>query len=304
VKLILAHNQTERFVSFYEQLQEKSKEPFDYVDYESLLFSFDVQNETPIVVTNLVNNRSLSQYVGVYINGYIHSYESAATVSICCDALNINFVNKEFRDPPSLSKLSSYAKMAAAKISIPKTFAGTRRALERAMHTFPDNLFPAVLKRADADRGIDNFMVKTVAEMKQTLSGYENSSLWLVQEFIEHEGFYLINFYNEKPAFSIYRTLESRPDGNELKAHMYKPSGGINATLIEIKDLPEQVVSAAQQAITVMNRQIGSVDCVVDVKTGKVYVLEVNFNPQLVTIETYKEVRSQAFLDNLTNDWV
>jgi D-alanine-D-alanine ligase-like ATP-grasp enzyme len=48
-----------------------------------------------------------------------------------------------------------------------------------------------------------------------------------------------------------------------------------------------------------MNRQIGSVDCIYDEASDKTYVLEVNYNPQLVTIETFKEVRVQAFLDNL-----
>ncbi len=48
-----------------------------------------------------------------------------------------------------------------------------------------------------------------------------------------------------------------------------------------------------------MNRQVASVDCLYDQTTQKTYVLEVNYNPQLVTIETYKDVRIQAFLEAL-----
>jgi D-alanine-D-alanine ligase-like ATP-grasp enzyme len=50
-----------------------------------------------------------------------------------------------------------------------------------------------------------------------------------------------------------------------------------------------------------MNRQIASVDCLYDEATGEVFVLEVNYNPQLVTVETFKDVRIKAFLDNLNS---
>jgi D-alanine-D-alanine ligase-like ATP-grasp enzyme len=50
----------------------------------------------------------------------------------------------------------------------------------------------------------------------------------------------------------------------------------------------------------VMNRQIGSVDCLYDPKTERVHVLEVNYNPQLVTIETFRETRIKAFLEGIS----
>jgi glutathione synthase/RimK-type ligase-like ATP-grasp enzyme len=303
VKLILAKNQSEKFRNFYAQLQAESDEPFDYVSYESLLFSFDTKAEHPISVVNLDNDRDLNEYNGVYINGYLSAYEQAATVAICCAVLQIDFVNKELANPPSLSKLTSYAKLAAAGVALPKTLAGSKLALTRATNRFTDDFFPSVLKRADADRGIDNFKVNNLEEMLQILSEQEDSSLWIFQEFIANDGFYLVSFYDEKPVFSIYRSLEARPDGNAKKAHMYKPRGGANASLIELTDLPENVLDVCQRAITAMNRQIGSVDCLVDSNTGNVYVLEVNYNPQLVTIETFKDVRVKAFLDNLSNDW-
>jgi glutathione synthase/RimK-type ligase-like ATP-grasp enzyme len=303
VKLILARNQTDRFVNFYDDLQKKSKESFDYAAYNSLLFIFNTDSSEPLRVINLKNNRELADYDGVYINGYLGTYEAAAAVAICCAALGVGFLNKELQNPPSLSKLSSYAKLAAAGVAIPKTYAGSRVALHDALTTIPTDLFPAVLKRADADRGIDNFKVESQSDVAKLLSDQDNDSLWILQEYIANDGFYLVSFYDEKPAFSIYRSLEKRPDGNAQKAHMYKPQGGANASLIELHDVPENISSVAQKAITAMNRQIGSVDCLVSSDTGRAYVLEVNYNPQLVTIETFKDIRIQAFLDNLERDW-
>ena len=299
MKLILANNQSEKFRTFYESLKTRSNEPFDYTSYQSLLFFFNFYSDKPITVYNLAQSRDLTDYDGVYINGYLNTYELAATLAISCDALNIGYVNRELRQPPSLSKLSMYAKLAASAVPTPRTIAGTKHALLLATDHLQKLVFPAVLKRADADRGIDNYSVGSVDELKELLNGHSDRSLWLLQEFVANNGFYLVSFYDQQPAFCIFRSLEPRPDKNPQKAHMYKPKGGSNASLIPIDDLPSTVKTITRQAVIAMDRQIGSVDCLYDATRDTVHVLEVNYNPQLVTIETFKEVRIQAFVDYL-----
>lgn len=299
MKLVLANNQSERFVSFYGDLRQHSNELFDYVGYETLLFSFDTDASASIDVHILKTGGSLSDYDGVYLNGYLNTYELAATTATCCQALGITFVNQELADAPSLSKLTAYAKLAAAGVRVPKTVAGSKAALMQAGAYVGKMNFPMVLKRADADRGIDNYKVTKMSEIFELLTAHEQRSLWILQEYVSNDGFYLVSFYNRKPAFSIFRTLEVRPDGNEQKAHMYKPKGGANARLIDIADLPEGLVTTCQRSVDAMNRQIGSVDCLYDPVTKRTYVLEVNYNPQLVTIETFKNVRIAAFLKGI-----
>jgi glutathione synthase/RimK-type ligase-like ATP-grasp enzyme len=303
MKLILANRQTEQFLAFYDDLKSKSAEPFDYSPYETLLFVFDTTAEKPIQVRNLAEGRELAEYDGVYINGYLDTYELAASVAISCQAMGVPFVNKELQNPPSLSKLTTYAKLAANGVSFPKTFAGAKAALVGAKEIIPSDLFPAILKRADADRGIDNFKVSSYDEAMQLLQDHDARSIWILQEFVPNDGFFLVSFYDAKPVFSIFRSLEARPDGNEQKAHMFKPKGGANASLVPLDELPPEVIATCSKAVTVMNRQIGSVDCIFVPETRRVYVLEVNYNPQLVTIETFKDIRVQAFLDNLETDW-
>ena len=82
---------------------------------------------------------------------------------------------------------------------------------------------------------------------------------------------------------------------------MYKPKGGTNAKLQKISEVPEKVVSESKKAVYAMNRQIASVDSLISSADGEVYVIEVNYNPQLVTIETFKNERTKAFIDNLKN---
>lgn len=301
MKLVLANNQTDRFVTFYQDLQSKSSVPFDYEGYDTWLFSFESQARPAVSVINTKNQKALSDYDGLYINGYLDSYELAATMAIAADYLGIPYVNQEMNNPPSLSKLTMYAKLAAAGVSLPKTLAGAAKALKDADRQASGLRFPAILKRADADRGIDNFKVQTFEEALEILSGFDGRTIWILQEYIENKGFYLVSFYDQKPAFSIYRTLEARPDQNARKAHMYKPKGGANAGLIDLESLPKTVIEESERAVKVMNRQIASVDCIYDEHSGQSYILEVNYNPQLVTIETFKEVRIRAFLENLKN---
>jgi glutathione synthase/RimK-type ligase-like ATP-grasp enzyme len=280
-------------------LQSQSSEPFDYAAYETLLFRFDHDSAQPVRVLDVASGKSLSDYDGVYLNGYLNTYELAASTATCCQALGIAFVNRELANAPSLSKLTAYAKLAAADVRVPKTLAGAKAALVQGREHLAELTFPLVLKRADADRGIDNYKVANEAEVFEMLEAHEPRSIWILQEYVPNDGFYLVSFYDQQPSFSIFRSLETRPDGDPHKAHMFKPKGGANARLVEITDLPPAVLSACQRAMDVMNRQIGSVDCLYDPATGNAHVLEVNYNPQLVTIETFRDTRVLAFLEGI-----
>jgi glutathione synthase/RimK-type ligase-like ATP-grasp enzyme len=299
MKLILANNQSERFRMFYSEIAQRSAVPFDYDAYENLLFIFDTEAQSAVQVQSVGTGRSLDEYDGVYLNGYLSTYELAGTTATCCLALGVQFVNRELIDAPSLSKLSAHAKLAKAGVRTPRTVAGSKNALTKAKEKSLGLRFPAVLKRADADRGIDNFKVQSMAEVLELLRPHEPRSLWILQEFVPNDGFYLVTFYDQRPEFSIYRSLEARPDGNEQKAHMYKPKGGSNAHYLPIAEVPAAVSDMAQRAIDAMNRQIGSVDCLYEPSSDRAYVLEVNYNPQLVTIETLKDLRIEAFLKGI-----
>ncbi len=300
MKLILANNQTEKFKSFYAELALNSPVDFDYSCYSDLLFIFNNSTGQSIEVINTATRKNLSDYNGVYINGYLNTYDTAAAVALCCRALGVPYVNKEFDNPVSLSKLSMNVKLNTGGVLTPYSVAGSDEAIKYAIeNSLISGNYPMVLKRADADRGIDNFKTASDEETLGLLADSNSDSIWFLQEYVENTGYYLMTFYNGVPKFSIYRTLLERPDGNKQKAHMYKPKGGTNASLIAVEELPKSVVNECAKAVNVMNRQIASVDCIYDETSDKTYVLEVNYNPQLVTIETFKETRVRAFLDNL-----
>jgi hypothetical protein len=299
MKLVLANNQNDRFTAFYRDLQSRSNVPFDYASYRALLFWFDSSSDKRIEVHNVKTDKALTDYDGVYIKS-VFIYELAASTAICCDYLGIKFVDQELHNPPSLSKLTMHAKLAATGVLAPKSFGGSKQAVIASKHRVIEKLtFPAVLKRADADRGIDNFKIENWPEVVNILQSYADKTIWILQEFMPNNGYYRVNFYDRKPVFSIFRKLETRPDSDSRKSHFYKPSGGVNASLVEITNLPPAVLKTCQDGLNAMNRQVAGVDCIYDAATDKAYILEVNYNPQLVTIGSFKDIRQKAFLDSL-----
>lgn len=294
MKLVLANNQTDKFVDFHESLQADEK-IYDYIGYRSLLFYFE-KNVTSFI--NVENQQNQSYYTGVYLNGYLSTPEIAVTAARVLGHNNIIYVNHELGIAPSLTKLSAYAALAAEGISIPKTYGGSAYALLKGIDSNTVQIpVPFILKRADADRGIDNYKIDSYERAAEILKSQEERSLWVIQEFIQNDGFFLVSYYDSKAKFSIFRSLEVRPDGKEELAHMFKPKGGRNASLLDINELPETLRKQSDAAIAALNRQIGSVDLLYSAEQDEAYVLEVNYNPQLVTIETFKDVRQQAFLD-------
>ncbi len=294
MKLVIANNQTDKFVEFHQTLQAEEK-LYDYIGYRSLLFYFE-KNKTRFV--NVENQQDQSNYTGVYLNGYLSTPELAVTMARVLAHNGVNYVNRELGVAPSLSKLSAYAALVASGVSIPKTYGGSAYALLKGIEqSLIDIPTPFILKRADADRGIDNYKIESYERAVDILHTQEERSLWVIQEFIPNDGFYLVSYYDSKAKFSIFRSLEERPDGKQELAHMFKPKGGANASLLDIQQLPGALLEESNRAISALNRQIGSVDLLYSEEQERAYVLEVNYNPQLVTIETFKDVRQQAFLD-------
>lgn len=294
MKLVLANNQTEKFVSFHKDLQANEK-IYDYIGYKSLLFYFE-KSVTKFI--NVENFKDQTYYSGVYLNGYLSTPEIAVTTARVLEHNHINYVNHELGSALSLTKLSAYAALATADVSIPKTFGGSAYALQKGIeHNILTIDVPFILKRTDADRGIDNYKIDSYERALEILQTQEERSLWVIQEFVPNDGFYLVSYYDSTPKFSIFRSLEERPDGKQELAHMFKPKGGANASLLAVDELPQTLLDESNAAIATLNRQIGSVDLLYSAEEDCAYVLEVNYNPQLVTIETFKDVRQQAFLD-------
>lgn len=298
MKLVLSNNQSPKFTEFHKQLQ-ASQEIYEYVGYKDLVF---VIKTGEINFINLKNNKQAENYEAVYLTSYINCLEYALAAATVLDFRGIRYADSQLKHGVSMSKLTEYTKLAATKVPIPSAFAGSARALLKGLDSGVILVeYPIIVKRADSDRGIDNFKVADRNRLVQILGESSSKSPWIIQEFIPNNGFYRLSFYLDSLASVIFRSAHPREDGNEEKSHLNKPKGGANAKLIEPEDLPAELLGIARGACRVMGRDFGGVDMVIDSTTGRPYILEVNYNPQLVTVSAHKDTRSEAFLNAMRN---
>jgi len=297
MKLILSHNQSMKFNDFFESIQ-GNEGLFDYSGYSDLIFLFDYSLLHPAQFINLDSNRRSLNYDGAYITGYLKEPDLAIAVAEIFESEKTPFVDRELADSVSLSKVSESARLVINGIPVPKTYAGTKLAIIRALTADVIKLdFPLVMKLADGERGRENFTIFDKNEVFDLLREKDDASVWILQKLVKTTGFYRINLYSGKIAFGIFRSLDGLPEDRERHlAHMYKPAGGENAVFLEPKKIPHEVKRVAKRASKILNRQFVGVDVVVDKYSKKAYVLEANYNPQLVTVESFQERRIKEFL--------
>ena len=295
MKLILSKGNSKKFQNFFYKLSEDYNLDADYTNYQKILF---IINNNFVNASLLGIGKHISDYNFVYFKSYFDNIEVASSIAMILDSLHIQYIDKEVGRSVSLSKLSMNTKLALNKISIPSTFAGYSAAINQGIDSGIISINKKmVLKRADADRGIDNYLVESEKEVKEIIN--QTPALWILQEYILNSGFYRIVVYGGKARLGIFRSLEKRPDGNKRKAHIYKPRGGINACLLTIADIPKNIVEISENSATIMNRQVAGVDVLVSNLDNKPYILEVNNNPELVNVVTFQSERRRALADYL-----
>lgn len=294
IKLVLSSSQSSKFTEFHELIQAGDR-VYDYMGYSSLLFCLKT-GSVDFVILN--NNMRASNYSGAYITGYHNYPELAVAAATVLSSHNINYADSQLEHAMSMTKLTEYTRLAANGVPIPATYAGFAPALIRGLKEGRVDIdFPLILKRADADRGIDNLKVASADRLREILSSASKRSVWIIQEFIPNEGFYRLTCYKGKVASVAYRAVFDRQDGNEEKSHLNKPRGGANASLIGAESLPDSLVEACLRGCDVMGREFAGVDALIDSRTGLPYILEVNYNPQLATTTTMVKEKAADFIE-------
>ena len=301
MKLILSDGQSLKFKNYFKQLSTEYSFEFDYSGYKDILFSFTEKNNSIHTEAHLFSTgKNITDYDGVYFKSYEFRPDIAYAFACILNYYGIKYIDKEVGMAISSSKLSMYTKLALANLSIPDTYAGHTKALKTGLNNgyINFNNQKKVLKRADADRGIDNYLVNSNKEIEAILDS-KPLSIWLLQDYIENDGYYRIMIYGQEAKVAIFRKLMPRPDKNKMKAHMYRPKGGENATLVNISDLNDDIIQISKKAAKTMNRQIAGVDVLIGKKNQKVYLMEVNYNPELVNLSAFKKEREDALVDYL-----
>lgn len=246
---------------------------------ENLIFSVEENGAASVV--DIVSGRHLNEASLVYLKSWESMPEEACALTQFLDSRGVPYVDGLPKNV-GVSKLATMFRLWAEGIRVPKTFYIRNH---EKLAIYLDNLgsrgWPLVIKDALGEKGKVNYLVSSMDEARDVLQKHPDTA-FICQRFVANEGDYRVGVYMGKASYAILR----RGDGS---SHLNNTSAGGSATYVEINQLPIGMASFAEDAAVAADLKIAGVDVIVDAKTGKPMILEVNQGSQIVTGAYSKE---------------
>jgi glutathione synthase/RimK-type ligase-like ATP-grasp enzyme len=186
-------------------------------------------------------------------------------------AKNIPFID-DYLLMPGRGKLASSFLSWSAGLPIPWTIYASANILVDLFATDPPFDYPFILKADVGSKGKDNYLIKSLEELKNTLK--DTDVRFVAQPFVQNDGDYRVLVMNGKVPLVIHR---KGADGS----HMNNTSQGGNAKLVDPESLDPAIIRDSLEAAKIEKLSVAGIDVLQDMITGKHYILEVNRAPQL-----------------------
>lgn len=216
----------------------------------------------------------------VHFKNWMFDYEEAATIAYYLKYHGVTFFNEEVGADLAWGKNAQMCRLAMQNLPVPDSYFAKKARLKQA---FADNAlpmgfeFPLILKADDGAKGNDNHLIASAEEALNVLNEAAEDKEFIVQTYHPNEGDYRYLFmgFDQDPLVFHRKGVE--------ESHLNNTSRGGQGTFLDLTELPAEYLRIARQAAVILKRQISGVDLLVDLKTNKVYVLEVNSTPALAT---------------------
>ncbi|MEO6761352.1 MAG: RimK/LysX family protein [Candidatus Saccharimonadales bacterium] len=266
--------------NFFDKVENSTTSKVDlrYGLYGHLMFYMDGLNTS---VVNLDDSESdLASYRLVYFKTHNLYIDRSAAVAEYLNFRGRRFFDKEVGNYTSTSKLTEYMKLNCSGIAVPASVCASNNYLRDNFDKLVELLgTPFVMKEVRSNLGKNNYLISTKSDFEKILSSALKTDLYMVQAYVPNDGFFRLDVFGQRVGLAVWRSRHVHKDA--LKAHLNKPKGGVNARIVEVKDVPEEAIELAIESADCMGRQVAGVDLVQDKNTKKWYVLEVNYAPEL-----------------------
>lgn len=243
------------------------------VALENLLFVINEGGEADVI--DAVSQRSLGDAALVYMKSRWGLPEEASVLANFLFYRGVPFMDTSALGTV-MSKVATIFQLWGNGVPVPFTVYARRHdhllELIRRNHKELGQRF--ILKDAQGAKGKNNFLVK-LDEVRQILTKHPEVQ-FIAQRYIPNEGDYRIGVYVDKARFVIKRVGSG-------SSHLNNTSAGGEATYLPLKDISSKLLRLAEKAARAVDLQVSGVDVIVDKKTDKAYVLEVNQGSQIVT---------------------
>ncbi len=261
----------------------------DYSTYDDLIIYLENGGVSKIIRNSTGNE--LEDYDLVYFKTHYKRQEFAGALAELLDAKGTDYIDREIRDHVANFKVTQYARLHSAGVSLPKTMMINTSILHAQYDRFVQYLgLPFILKDPAADKGLRNYLVRSADEFKGIVEATDSDQLYYVaQEFIQNNGDLRVLVFDKKVELVI-----GRKAADDADTHLNNTSTGGSAELIPVSELDSHLKSLAIKAAIALDRQVAGVDLIQDMITKQWYVLEVNNAPQIAS-GAYTEEKIIAF---------
>jgi len=248
------------------------------VNLEDLLFHFDGEE---LKVTDSHTGVDIAGFDLVFMIGWFKTKvleDVALSAATYIQAKGGKVLNTEILHTRSRSKLSQLVYATLHNIPVTRFyFSMNRNVLTQALAN-GDLTIPYIAKAISASRGNDNYLFKSVDDLKVQQFQLESDSqiYYVVQDFVPNEGDYRILVMGSEVTLVLHR--QSQTD-----SHLNNTSQGGKAQVVDIKTLPEQMLKDSITISNLLKREVTGVDMLIHKETGRYYLLEANNMPQLST---------------------
>ena len=230
-------------------------------------------------VTESMTGQPLSEFDFVQFELWLKSPEQALAAATYLSRNDVLFNGHEALSVCSTTKIGELVRMADSQVPLPRTFMSSRTVTLEIFRAGGPLSYPFIAKAADAFGGRANYLVHNFIELESALNAHKDK-FFVLQEFIPNSFDYRILIMGGSIQFILKRT---RTDPN---SHLNNTSAGATAEFVPIDVLTPTVIRDALKAAELTLRDdFCGVDLLIDSRTGKHYVLEVNEAPAIQTGE-------------------
>lgn len=240
-------------------------------------------------VIRLEDGRDLKTFDGAYFKSWQKDIEAAYATALYLADNNVPFIDSEPLHQASYTKLTETLLLARAGLQVPDTLISRDRDMI-------DDFLKAhggvvVVKNAAAQKGKDNHLCRSLDDILAIVKGTRRR--YLIQEYIPNDGDYRFTVYGTTVGFILKRQSQSG-------SHIHNFSNGGTETAVPLNEWTDEQLEAVIRAGMTLQREVAGIDVMLHKDTNKMYFLEVNYSPQILSGD-YEADMVRPLVDHLVH---
>jgi len=231
--------------------------------------------------------RDIKEFSNVWLSSYWRSRDLAYAVKLYLTHNEISHTYVE----KATSKLTDQIIFALNNISIPNTFFIDDEDISSHIDTIEDVCkYPLIIKDITGSGGRLSALVSNREQLIDKYKELPKRKKYLFQQFIPNDYDWGILIVNGK-AVSAEKSFSIQGE------FLNNACNGAKEVFVEMNEVPQHIIDMAIKSTKLLKLNWARADIVIDKKTNKAYIMEVNRCPGISTGSS-EVIGAQIFLDN------